>query len=51
MAGIEHLYAGSQRIDLRGGVFDVRDGGRGETQAGAVLEAVVFHDRVDIRTT
>ena len=48
MAGIEHLYAGSQRIDLRGGVFDVRIGGLWETQAGAVLEAVVLHNRVDM---
>ncbi|MCA9736100.1 MAG: hypothetical protein R3E98_08285 [Gemmatimonadota bacterium] len=48
MAGVEHLYAGSQRIDPSGTVWDLRAGLLWERPDGAVLEAVALHNRVDM---
>ena len=49
VAGIEHLYAGGQRIDPRGGVFDLRLGALWENHSGTVTEAVLVHNRVDMQ--
>lgn len=49
MAGVEHLYAGSRRIDPSGTVLDLRAGLLLETGQGGTLEAIVVHHRVDMR--
>ncbi len=49
VSGIEHLYAGSQRIDVAGTVLDLRVGALWESESGAVTEAILLHNRVDIR--
>ena len=47
--GTELLYAGSQDIRQRGGTMNLRLGALKEWTGGATFEALVLHDRFDMR--
>jgi hypothetical protein len=48
VGGVEHLYAGSERIEPSGSILDLRFGVVKEPGDGTRLEGVVVHNRVDV---
>lgn len=48
MGGVEHLYAGSQRIDQSGDVLDLRAGLVKEWADERTLDVTVVHNRIDM---